>query len=100
SYCPVHYYYDTNYHLILQNKFDGVLLNAEGTPAANIVLTPNDTDYRIVYFGPVTSKNNSATTMGKGLIVTDHKGNILNQFLRGEYFDVFRPDPRYSYTSK
>lgn len=100
SYCPVYYFYDTNYHLILQNKFDGVLMDARGVPADNIVLSANDTDYWIAYFGPVTSKGSDNNAMGKGLVITDSKGKTINQFWRGEYFDILKPDPRYSYTSK
>lgn len=100
SYCPVYFFYDTNYHLVLQGKFESALLNADGTPANNIVLSASDTDYRIAYFGQIASNNNSTTTMGKGLVLTDHKGNIIDQYWRGEYFDILKPDPRYSYTSK
>src|SRR5690606_27232148 len=99
SFCPVYYYYDTNYHLILQNKFDGVLMNAEGMPATDIVLSGTDKDYWIAYFGALASQSNNSS-LGKGLILTDSQGKNIDQFWRGEYFDIFRPDPKYSYTSK
>jgi hypothetical protein len=49
-YCPVYYYMDTNADLIKERKFEGVLINEDGTQAHNII-PAGDSSYVIAYYG-------------------------------------------------
>ncbi len=86
SFCPVYYYIDTNAQLIKEQKFNGVLFNADGITAKNIVISPGDTDYFIVYYGYPENENTelyvmpgagykygSGNVMGRGLIFLNYK---------------------------
>lgn len=77
NYCPVYYFMDTDTKKIIDKQFDGILMNADGSPAQNIVIATTDTNYLIVFFGyPVNQSN-------KTRVVTDSSKYITN------------PDPPY-----
>ena len=49
--CPVYYYMDTNAPLIQKKIFDGILLNADLTPAKNLPISNAGSDYLVAYYG-------------------------------------------------
>ena len=51
TFCPVYYYIDTNVDLVKKGKFEGVLFNADNTPAVNTAFNDTSNDYLIVYYG-------------------------------------------------
>ncbi len=58
DFCPVYYYIDTNYQAILDQKFEGVLLTENLSPAREVPKAASPLDYLIVYFGaPVWQTN-------------------------------------------
>jgi hypothetical protein len=60
TYCPVYYFYDTAQTAIKAKNFS-YLLDGDMKPATNLVISPTDSDYFIVYYGyleePKTLKN-------------------------------------------
>jgi hypothetical protein len=117
TYCPVYYYFDTNYAAISQGKFEGVLLNEHFSPAQNIVIDSASTDFLIAYYGkPVwqTHKRNFWDTTrseheggapnGYGLVICDYKLRQLGYVNRVDYDffnfrSMYRKSP-YKFVSK
>jgi len=117
SFCPVYFFADTNYNLIKARKFNGVLLNSDGSIAHDIAITSNDTCYYIAIFGHAQSEvrpthtNNKVEQdptylLGRGLVILDYRFEQLpptefHYVYKMDYYDLFaKPDPRYSYKSK
>src|SRR5579872_5967407 len=87
KYCPVYYFMDTDADLIKEKIFDGILKNADGSPAKNLVIDKSSDNYVIVFYGysvddargnfmvadsakyPV----NSGEPAGKGLVINNDK---------------------------
>jgi len=96
NYCPVYYFEDTNLDLIKSHHFNGVLLNADGTPAKTLSVDESTDDYLIVYYGhPVMQQRghpvaqeadpNERTTdqpSGIGLIVNNAQYQQITFFYR------------------
>lgn len=94
NYCPVYYFIDTNTSLIKNKQFNGLLLNANGTPAKNIVINSSDSDYLIVCYG--YSDASSAMSTCKGITVSS------SQFRKLFFFpscDPANPEKGYRYIS-
>ena len=53
SFCPVYYFYDTNHHLVIQQKFEGILLNAEREIVDTVKKLQADTSYFIIQYGKI-----------------------------------------------
>ena len=51
KFCPVYYFMDSNSDKVINKQFEHVLMNADGTYAANLPINGGSTDYLIVYFG-------------------------------------------------
>jgi hypothetical protein len=116
TYCPVYYFYDSSVDLIMQRKFNGVLLNAAGSPATNIVISDTDRKYMIVYYGyPLAqarttktvaqagSQNDSGEPMGKGLVINNSNYEQVSFFYKFGYDDVFlntKRNRKYIYNSR
>lgn len=49
--CPVYYYIDTNAPLIQKKIFDGILLNADLTPAKHLPISDTSSDYLVAFYG-------------------------------------------------
>lgn len=110
NFCPVYYFYDTNYALIAAKKFDGVLLDENRNPVQSPVIAEADTNYLIVYFGTRTSDMSSkskaapaSNASAKGLVVLDYRfKNMPRKFPRfiRTYDAIYkRHDPKYNFTS-
>jgi hypothetical protein len=116
DFCPVYYYMDTNLTLVLQKKFDGVLMNADGLPAKKIAISESDNKYLIVFYGyPVEQSRrkeevaeehghaDSGEPMGEGLIINNsqfHQVSFLYKFgYENLLFRIFH-NRRYFYISK
>ena len=83
----VYYYIDTNYNKVISKDFDGVLLNADGTPAKNLVINKNSSNYLIVFYGTAIFQapgegvitdssryiNDMNRPQGRGLVVCNDK---------------------------
>ncbi len=116
TFCPVYFFIDTNAKLVTAQKFDGVLFNADGSPAKSLAISQGDTDYFIVYYGypenektelkvmpGATYKYGSGNVMGKGLMFLNY-----NYEQRDYYYVIhnFRPllyrflNHNYEYYSK
>ena len=117
NYCPVYYFMDTNATLIKKRVFTGVLMNADGTPATNIPLTPGSTGYVIAYYGylaPVYRHQSMEDSMrdrlnveppfGRGLVILNDKFQELTFFYKLGYDDVLfglkKKHPELRYNSK
>ncbi len=117
SFCPVYYYMDTNLDLVKQKKFDGILMNADGTPAKNLIINETSKKYFIVYYGyaieqskahkivtdPEKYQTNSGTPRGKGLIINNGNFYQVAYLYKFDYenfsFKVFR-NRKYYYISR
>jgi hypothetical protein len=85
NYCPVYYYIDSNEELIRKKQFAGVLMNADGSAAANLPIGNGSNDYGIVYYGYYISQPKSGKmvkddskytadpTVGKGLVLLNDR---------------------------
>ena len=117
TYCPVYYFMDTNATLIKKRVFTGVLMNADGTPATNIPLSPGSTGYVIAYYGylaPVYQHQSMEDSMrdrlnveppfGRGLVILNDKFQELTFFYKLGYDDVLfglkKKHPELRYSSK
>ncbi len=114
--CPVYYYMDTNYHAVAAGKLDGLLLDATGAPAKNVVITKDSTNYIIVYWGRATMQSvfesrvrdtsaysyNSGMPSGEGLVVNDNTMHQLSYFYKFDFDDGEKGTTRkkYQYHSK
>ena len=116
DYCPVYYYMDTNLNLVIQKKFEGVLFNADGSPANKIVINDSDTKYLIVFYGYPEEQSrrtkevanehghyDSGEPMGEGLIINNSKFHQVSFLYKFGYenllFRLFH-NRRYFYVSK
>ncbi len=116
SFCPVYFYFDTNFAAIMDRKFDGVLMNADFSPATNVPLNDSSKDYLIVHHGfPEwqTKKRKWDTTKssgmggkpnGRGLIINDYKMRQLSYiyWLDYDFFNYKKNGKvnKYKYQSK
>ncbi len=114
--CHVYYYSDTNFDAVMARKFDGVLLNADLSPATDIIISDTSRNYLIVYYGypgwqTKTYKwdTTRATDMGgrpngRGLIINDYKMRQLGYlyWLDYDFFNFRRKGKKniYRYSSK
>lgn len=111
NYCPVYYYFDTNYEKISRHNFDGVLLNERLAPVTNPVLNDSSENFFIVYYGyPTwqTRKGHYDTTKaamnggrpnGRGLVVNDSKLRQINYIYTTDpdFFSFAKPNKRSAY---
>jgi len=58
--CPVYYYMDTNASFVEQKMFDGILLNANLTPAKNLPINSSSNDYLVAFYGYPVVQSKSA----------------------------------------
>ncbi len=86
NYCPVYYFMDTNANLVLEQKFDGVILDNQMHPISYIDLNAED-PYNIVLFGIVTKDasnynghdNSDPMDAGYNVGSTSHRLIVLNK---------------------
>lgn len=117
TYCPVFYYIDTNADLVKQKKFEGILMNADGTEAKNTGLNGNSTDYIIAFYGrPVSQPRNKRIETDsskyvydpeiltyKGLVILNDQFQQLTYYYKFEYDHAFfgsKKAKKYYYKSK
>ena len=122
TYGPVYFFYDTDADAVRAKKFEGVLMDKDLKPAKNIVLTPTDSNYFIVYFG-TTAGSGSTSSFGfsdnhgdnelrysSGTIkreayrlqLLDPNFNELPQYVVRDAYNMereYRHVPKYSYNS-
>ena len=110
--CPIYYFVDTNMDLVKDQKFDGILLNADMTP----VPTPVMNSYYIVYYGhytlqlrgnyifPDTALTRTRATQGQGLVVLNEHIQQIDRFYKMGYdemlYKVKKANRAYCYCSK
>ncbi len=117
TYCPIYYYIDTNVDLIKNKLFDGILFNEDGTPAKDLVINSNSTDYIVAYYGYAVSQSRHKKVQtdsskneydpdppaGRGLVILNDKFQQLTYFYKFGY-DDFKPSDEASkqfyYSSK
>lgn len=110
SYCPVYYFLDINLDKIKARNFEGVLMNADGTPVVHPVISNTSTDYLIVYYGfPPIQKaapkigaedRFSTRTLHKGLVICNYKMQQVRFFVRQGFELMFSGKKRkYKYSS-
>ena len=84
SYCPVYYFIDTNYSLIKEKQFAGVLLDTDGvTFVTSPLIKASDNNYLVVHYG-YSDPNAISNSTRKGLAV-------YNDMLQQIYFIVAHP---------
>ena len=62
SFCPVYFFYDSSIAEVKEHHFAGAVYDKNMQPVQNIGLSPNDTEYFIVYYGmeaPVEEPENA-----------------------------------------
>jgi len=93
EFCTYYFFYDTNTNNIKERKFNGNLLNGNLQPATKLVLSPDDTDYIVVYYGYVADDKNTFKTK-RGQIETTKFSNSTHPTLLGMdwHFNLL-PDP-------
>jgi hypothetical protein len=69
QFCPVYFYYDTNFALVRDQKFEGVLLSRELQPLKEIPI--RDTNYFLVQYGRI---NNNEEFNENTVVASDWKG--------------------------
>jgi hypothetical protein len=103
NYCPVYYFIDTNVQQILDQNFEGVLLNADGSNATNIIVKKGSKDYVIASYGYISTRyqkrmnkeDSLAQTLdaevpfGRGLIISNYKHQEVNYFYKEGYENIF-----------
>ncbi len=108
NYCPVYFFMDSNADLVKNKVFDGVLMNAGGSPVSNPVINSGDHDYVIVYYGYALSQSRSSAVVsdsakysydpdsppGKGLIILNDKFQQISYVFRLGYGDLSRSDKK------
>lgn len=118
DYCPVYYYIDTNTDLIKAKKFDGILLNEDGSVVAHPIINSSSNDYVIAYYGyPLSQAKYQSkltdstrysydpqTPYGKGLVILNDSFQQLTYFYKLGYDEIMFGKPaelkRYYYRSK
>ena len=70
SYCPVYYYIDTNADLVKNKQFKNVLLNPDGLPVKDPLISSSDSDYLIIRYG-YPDENTSVRNVKDLVIYTD-----------------------------
>jgi hypothetical protein len=118
NYCPVYYFIDTNMQLIIDGKFEGVLLNKDLSVATNTPLNDSSNMHSIVYYGfPQwqtkkgkwdTTKSSTAEggkPFGKALVINDPKLRQIYYlyWLDNDFFNfkfMSKKKNNYKYTSK
>ena len=115
SACPVYYYVDTNADQIKKKKFDGVLMNADGSPVTDFGFSD---DYLVIYYGypavqgrlkdKVTDTSSyqydTGQPFGKGLVVLNDEFQQVNYFYKLGYdefwYKIGKRFKKYCYISK
>jgi hypothetical protein len=117
EFCSVYFFEDTNLNLVLNRKFDGILLNGDGSIAKNLKINDTSTDYLILYYGYPTLQRRredsvtdqekyiykSGEPFGKGLIINNYQYQQISFFYRFGYDNFFRGKKsygKYAYESK
>ncbi|WP_276133841.1 hypothetical protein [Polluticoccus soli] len=95
DYCPVYYYYDTNARFIMDKKFTGHILNKDLTPATDLIVKPNDTNYLIVMNALMMSEDFLPGRKGEDIDIFSASDNVNSAKPRIVVYDhKFRQLPR------
>jgi hypothetical protein len=110
DFCPVYYFIDNDFQAIMDQQFEGVLLDSALQAVPNVSVT--DTNYLIVYYGrptwqtherrmEVTSQTNvGSSPNGRGLIYNNYKMRQVGySYVTNRFLDFLiarrRSGPRY-----
>ena len=102
SFCPVYYFYDTNWHKVVERSFEGVLLDKELKPLQDVSAFAQDTTYFILNYGGDASIGGRKRP---SVLASDFHGRLLEKPLpvapSNDMVDKYREDFwKYRYVSR